>query len=303
MNTIIPFSTRWILLISIGCFLSAGIYAQSENNEIIPPDSLKNKQTGIIPEEAMEIPAKDESLFNKITPDTFMDTNSSYMLTPGFKAYLNKEFSIYRPAYLNTSQSPIDYGDYSTGGVIREFRRSAILGAGSQSTIIGVGKINTASISYLYLITPQLSVTVGANAIKYGFQNYMATEIGSSALISYQLHPQLSINVFGSYSRDLKLNLNNLNYGGYVDWAFSERFGADVGVNNYYDPYRRRWEMNPIVSPYIKVGEAKFGIDIGPAIKDAIINATQNNKHGNYAPAIPKEMGPINSFPVRINQR
>ena len=295
----LPISIKRKLLILWLGFCPLLAYAQQELNTEIRPDSTDLSRLLTHPSGLTTPSLSTGNSFAPASVASSAPIRSPYQLTPAFQYYLDQGFGGYQPIYLQTNPNPVEFGDYSTGGVIRQFRRSALLGAGTQSTVYGEGKINTADLSYQHYITPRLSFTAGANVTKVGFLNYTSILPGASAMVSYRFNDQFSVHGFGNYARDLQLNMNQISYGGYVDWSFSERFGTEVGVNNYYDPFRQRWEMNPIVVPYIKVGEAKFGFDIGPAIKEAIINATQSKNQKVRMQVGPREMGPMNTIPIR----
>jgi hypothetical protein len=70
-------------------------------------------------------------------------------------------------------------------------------------------------------------------------------------------------------------------------------FGVDAGVRTGYDPLTGRW-TTPIVQPFIKIGDAKLGIDIGPMIQEALRNANGKG-HNDAGNPIPK---PIKNLPL-----
>ena len=57
---------------------------------------------------------------------------------------------------------------------------------------------------------------------------------------------------------------------------FSEHFGADVGVKRYLNPITGRWNTDPIVSPFLKVGKQKWDFDIGGLLRDLIFGKRNN---------------------------
>lgn len=80
-------------------------------------------------------------------------------------------------------------------------------------------------------------------------------------------------------------------WGGYATFKTDTDvpFGVDLGASDYYDPFSGH-HVVPIVQPFIKIGESKLGIDLGPLIYDAI------NKHGHGG----VDVGPINPIPRPI---
>jgi len=59
-------------------------------------------------------------------------------------------------------------------------------------------------------------------------------------------------------------------YGGFFTLR-GESAGIDLGVNNCYDPFARRWQTDPIVRPKFKIGKVEMDVDLGPLMKDAIL--------------------------------
>ena len=52
--------------------------------------------------------------------------------------------------------------------------------------------------------------------------------------------------------------VSNTTYGGYADIRFSQTFGANMGVRRYLNPMTGKWTTEPIVNPYIKIGDSKI---------------------------------------------
>ena len=52
-------------------------------------------------------------------------------------------------------------------------------------------------------------------------------------------------------------------FGGYVDYGFSEHFGVDIGAQGVQQIGSTRYELEPIVTPYLKMGHGKSKVKIG----------------------------------------
>lgn len=58
------------------------------------------------------------------------------------------------PYHINPS--PLFRGDYSTGGVLRQFPHGAVFGSGSQTSVPGIGRFNNASLGYQHIFNDRL---------------------------------------------------------------------------------------------------------------------------------------------------
>ena len=69
-------------------------------------------------------------------------------------------------------------------------------------------------------------------------------------------------------------------------------FGIDVGARQTYDAMYGH-ELVPIVQPFIKLGGAKLGIDVGPMLKDAMRKKNGNSNGFNPIPQPIKALPPV----------
>lgn len=95
--------------------------------------------------------------------------------------------------------------------------------------------------------------------------------------LSWRPNRHFGMTAFGSYSPGAFLSPvalgQSFNWGGFVTLERGY-FGIDLGAQMYYDPMMGH-DVEPIVMPYVKLGEAKLGIDVGPMLK----NALQKDRH------------------------
>lgn len=80
----------------------------------------------------------------------------------------NTNFKADRPFYIPLyyiNPTPMFYGDYSTSGHIF----SHFYGSGSQTTLLGIGRINEASIMFHHQFNNDFETRLGINATKYNF--------------------------------------------------------------------------------------------------------------------------------------
>ena len=120
---------------------------------------------------------------------------------------------------------------------------------------------------------------------------YNSASFGST--LHWQANDHLGFTLFGNYSPGTFMSPVNFgptfNWGGYVTME-GERFGLDLGAQQYYDPLAGHTGV-PIVRPYVKFGEAKLGIDVGPLIRDAL---QKDHRRDNGFNPIPQ---PIKAVP------
>lgn len=111
--------------------------------------------------------------------------------------------------------------------------------------------------------------------------------------LTWRPNAHFGMTVFGSYSPGTFMSPVDLgqsfNWGGFVTLE-GERFGIDLGAQTYYDPFMGH-DVEPIVQPYVKFGDAKIGIDIGPMLKNAL---QKDRRDGSGFNPIPQ---PIKAVP------
>lgn len=132
------------------------------------------------------------------------------------------------------------------------------------------------------------SVDAGVSLSKYSVYYNTAS---FDASVTWQPNRYLGITAFGSYSPGAFLSSVEIapwaQWGGYVTLQTDTDvpFGVDLGARDSYSPLSGHW-VTPIVSPFVKVGSAKIGIDVGPIIQDALRKSIGSDDNG-FAP-IPK---------------
>lgn len=190
------------------------------------------------------------------------------------------------------SKMPISYGEYSVGGVIRQFGKGALIGSGSQENMISMGTLNTASFGYMHQFNPRLSTTFTVNTSKFSAPAKFNQSVGASGGMRYKLTDNITLNTFGSYDYNLNARLSIVNFGGSAEFDIIDKFGIEGGVQTFYDNWSNRWQTMPIVKPYYKISDdCKIGFDFGPIIQETIRSAIMKG-HDNGGPTImPPRMG------------
>ena len=177
-----------------------------------------------------------------------------------------------------TNPSPLFLGDYSTSGILFAHRNGALVGAGGQTSIPGIGRSNDASLMYIHSLGSQWSFSVGVDANKMHMNHFTGQAFGASGTLSYQATDRLTFNVFGGYNSGYMPGRQSYRYGGTVAWDITERFGMEMGVQRYYNPLRGGWETVPIAVPTYKFNNgAKVGFDVGGLLYQIFHSASFNS--------------------------
>lgn len=142
---------------------------------------------------------------------------------------------------------------------------------------IGLGATNSATLlkSFNY---GNLSATAYVTAQKqfYDYRNVTMLSVGAS--LNYIIDNNWSVTALGQYVSPyspfrpvVQAMMPTSGYGGYVTYQ-TDYFSISGGVRQEYNPNTMSWETNPIIMPQVKIGDVKIGVDIGPAIKNGIVN-------------------------------
>ena len=111
--------------------------------------------------------------------------------------------------------------------------------------------------------------------------------------VSYRITDRLSLTGFGNIGTTRFHPLQYYNFGGYVGIDITDRFGTDLGMNRYYDPFRAGWRNVPIVAPYIRINGSKFGFDFGGLIKQLYDNRSNSGYQQFDSKPASKRSGPV----------
>ena len=117
---------------------------------------------------------------------------------------------------------------------------------------------------------------------------YSTTAVVDGA-VTWRPNPYFGATVFGSYTTpnfDGPLSLGqSFQWGGYITLQSDTDvpFGIDAGMRTGYDPLTGHWNT-PIVQPFVKIGDAKLGIDVGPLSQNALRKEAGHDGVGNPVP-------------------
>lgn len=201
------------------------------------------------------------------------------------------------PYHINPS--PLFRGDYSTGGVLRQFPHGAVFGSGSQTSLPGIGRFNNASLGYQHIFNDRLSLQLRANAMKINMSHITGQAFSTAGRLTYRASDRVAFNVFGSYDIGNSYGMSTNSYGATISLDMSERFGMEVGAQRYYDAMRGGWQTVPVVIPYYRFEKFKLGLDVGGIIYEILRSAVFDNRGGGDFGGGPTIRPPKFSFPIK----
>ncbi len=171
-----------------------------------------------------------------------------------------------------------------------------LVATGSTNLYPGLMKVDSGSL----VATRQagrFTISLGASATKYGYFRGVHTQYGVSGSLSYLIFPRLSFTVFGNYyfgrppvmdgGLPLPPSMAEVykasTFGGYFDYEINDRFGVQVGAQSVRRIGTNSYRTEPIVTPYVKVGNVGIGLPVGQIIY-GIIQSEIDRKHAQYPP-------------------
>lgn len=201
------------------------------------------------------------------------------------------------PYHINPS--PLFRGDYSTGGVLRQFPHGAVFGSGSQTSVPGIGRFNNASLGYQHIFNDRLSLQLRANAMKINMSHITGQAFSTAGRLTYRASDRVAFNVFGSYDIGNSYGMSTNSYGATMSLDMSERFGMEVGAQRYYDAMRGGWQTVPVVIPYYRFEKFKLGLDVGGIMYEILRNVVFDKRGGGDFGGGPTIRPPKFSFPIK----
>lgn len=179
-----------------------------------------------------------------------------------------------------------------TDGRIFLWQNGGIFGSGRQESMPGLMAIESGSLIFVQQLG-RFTFTAHGDAVKYAYFGGLQTSYGFGGSLSYQFSDRVSMTIFGSYytptggMTPAMLGYTSIpNFGGYVDYNFSGRWGVKVGAQAYRSSMTNRIEAQPIVTPYYKISKhAEIGIDVGGILYNVIKNT--RNHPSRINPTIP----------------
>ena len=172
------------------------------------------------------------------------------------------------------------------------WRNGSITATGAQTDMPGLMHIDNGAIG-IFQSYENINLYVGVEANKYGFYQGVHTQYGITGNLSYILSHHLSFTAYGTYYFGVPPTLNGglpmsaamLGYyqrstlGGYINYRINERTGVLVGGQAVQQTGTHKYQLEPIVTPYFKVGKVVIGLPVGQMLNGII--REQNEKKRN----------------------
>lgn len=150
--------------------------------------------------------------------------------------------------------------------------------AGGSAAYPGLMQIDSGSVG-INQSFGNFGVYLGGNANKYGWFRGLDTQYGINGSLRYKFSPRFYATVYGEYyfgsspvmANGMPMPPSMLgyygynNFGGYFDYDINEHFGIQFGGQMVRPTYEKRYEFEPIATPYFKIGKKKVrvGIPVG----------------------------------------
>lgn len=255
---------RYVLLILI-CIISFPCFGQEMENDI-------NIKSYAMPDSTAKTTHE-----HKSGNPTSVNNGLSY----GMKESV-VNMNLNKPMFMETIRPPKKMPEPGTA-YIPLWRNVGLVASGSTSVMPGLMQIDSGSFGFKQSIG-NFSFYMRGMANKYGFFNGLHTQYGVSGNVLYQFSPNLSFTGYGTYyfgqppmmGNGLTMQPAMIGYykvstfGGYISYQFNETFGVDVGAQAVQQFGTNKYQLEPIVTPTVKVGKVKFGLPVGQILNGII---------------------------------
>lgn len=193
---------------------------------------------------------------------------------------MNSVLNSYAPATASGFSQTYTSGNIATWG------KGAIEGGSKFDAMTGL--MNRQQVSFnIEQHYGKFTFLVGFSASKYALpvdgrldmlgMGAVQNQFSIGGAISYCFNSYMSATIYGQYvsnpffySMAAFPYISTSSYGGYLTFH-NNKVGIDLGVNNHYDPFARRWQTDPIIRPSFKIGKIKTDIDLGPLMKEGML--------------------------------
>lgn len=146
-----------------------------------------------------------------------------------------------------------------------------ISATGGVASFPGLMQIESGTIG-IYQTLGRFTFHAGGKANKYGYLNGLNTQYGLEGDVTYNISPRLSLSVFGTYYFGSTPAMppavmgyyGRTTFGGAFDYKINDYWGVKAGVQTVQQLGTRRFEAEPIATPYYKINKkVKIGLPVG----------------------------------------
>lgn len=175
------------------------------------------------------------------------------------------------------------------------WRNGLIMATGAEMDMLGLMHIDNGAIG-VFQNHENISLYLGVEANKYGFYQGVHTQYGLTGNISYYFSPHLSFTAYGTYyfgappiiNSGLPMSPGMVGYyqrstfGGYMNYRINDRSGILVGGQAVQQTGTNKYQFEPIVTPYFKVGKVAIGLPVGQIFNRIIREQTERRSRKHY---------------------
>lgn len=191
-------------------------------------------------------------------------------------------------------EKPLAYGydaSHTEATSMEVSKNLSLTAVGNYRSYIGLMDVQSVSGGVQYSLG-DLTVQGMLSANRYLYYGRVTSQYGVSGQIAYSFSPNLSLTVFGTYYNSNPFicmaafpYVPTTSYGGYMTVG-NRRFYMNLGVERRYNPFERKMETVPIVSPAFKISnKVTVELPLGDLTKHLVEELVmKNNGHGPMMP-------------------
>lgn len=191
-------------------------------------------------------------------------------------------------------EQPLAYGydaSHTEATSMEVSKNLSFTAVGNYRSYIGLMDVQSVSGGVQYSLG-DLTVQGMLSANRYLYYGRVTSQYGVSGQIAYSFSPNLSLTVFGTYYNSNPFicmaafpYVPTTSYGGYMTVG-SRRFYMNLGVERRYNPFERKMETVPIISPAFKISnKVTVELPLGDLTKHLVEELVmKNNGHGPMVP-------------------
>ncbi|MBD5226154.1 MAG: hypothetical protein HDS68_09405 [Bacteroidales bacterium] len=264
-----------LFLLSLFLLAAFGCFAQTENVDSLPTE-LK-----LLPDSLSQW---------KIPTTTPANTAKEYY-------YPRAEYRLFRMSPLFASEkdsSALALPDVaSSPGQVTPYswKGGTIFVTGGTARYPGLMNIDSGAIG-VYQRFGDFSLSASGIVNNYGYFRGVHTQYGINGNVSYYFSPNLSATVFVTYyfgtppvmggglpmPPAMAGYYGTSSFGGYIDYRVNDKFGVQVGGQTVQQIGTNHYRMEPIVTPYVKVGKIGIGLPVGQIVNGLIRSNIENRR-------------------------
>ncbi len=175
------------------------------------------------------------------------------------------------------------------------WRNGLIMATGAEMDMPGLMHIDNGAIG-VFINHENISLYLGMEANKYGFYHGLHTQYGITGNLSYYLSPHLSFTAYGTYYFGVPPTLNGglpmspgmlgyyqrSTFGGYINYRINDRSGVLVGGQAIQQTGTNKYQFEPVVTPYFKVGKVVIGLPVGQMLNGIIREQAERRRNSRH---------------------